>query len=139
MFKTIVAAIDGSEHSLQALNCAKNLASDYAAKLVVVHAYPHTSDLHAFEGYHKLLTKRKSEGEKILALAKEMIGKSTVNLQETLLEGPAAEAILSVAHTRCADLIVLGTRGMGAVKGLLFGSVATKISHHAPCAVLVVR
>ena len=43
------------------------------------------------------------------------------DVEEDLLEGPAAEAILSVAEIRKADLIILGTRGMGSFKGLLVG------------------
>ena len=139
MFKKIVCAMDGSERSMQALKQANNLANQYGSKLIVVHAYPHTSDLHDFEGYHKLLATRKSVGEKVLALARQMIGKAEFEMEEELLEGPAADAILTVANTRSADLIVMGTRGMGAIKGVLFGSVATKVSHHANCSVLVVR
>lgn len=139
MFNTIVTAVDGSECSLKALNYASNLANQYVAKLIVVHAYPHTTDLHAFDGYQTLLSHRKGEGEKILSLTRQLIEDASVQRDETLVEGPAAEAILSVAQARKADLIVVGTRGMGAVKGLLFGSVATKVSQQASCPVLVVR
>jgi nucleotide-binding universal stress UspA family protein len=60
-------------------------------------------------------------------------------VEEDLLEGPAAEAILSAAAIRNADLIVMGSRGMGSLKGMVFGSVSTKVSHYAPCPVMVVR
>ena len=56
-----------------------------------------------------------------------------------MLEGPAAEAILSVAAVRKPDLIVMGSRGMGSLKGAVFGSVSTKVSHDATCPVMVVR
>ena len=59
--------------------------------------------------------------------------------EEDLLEGPAADAIVSAAEAHRADLIVMGTRGMGAVTGVMFGSVSTKVTHHAPCSVMVVR
>ena len=139
MFKTIIAAVDGSERSWQALKSAKSLAVNYNAKLVVVHVYPHTSDLHDFEGYEKLLAQRKGAGEQILKTGRQIIEGNDLEWEFDLLEGPAADAILSVAEVRNADLIVLGTRGMGTIKGLLFGSIATKVSHHAPCSVLVVR
>jgi nucleotide-binding universal stress UspA family protein len=139
MLKTIIAAVDGSERSWQALKCAQSLALTYTAKLIVVHAYPHTSDLHDFDGYQKLLTRRKGAGEQILKTGRRIIEGNGLDLEFDLLEGPAADAILSVAEARKADLIVMGTRGMGAIKGLLFGSIATKVSHYAPCSVLVVR
>ncbi len=139
MYKTIIAAVDGSERSWHALKCAQNLALKYDAELILVHAYPHTSDLHDFEGYEKLLAQRKSAGEHILQTGRQIIEGDRLKWESDLLEGPAADAILSVAEVRNADLIVLGTRGLGTVKGLLFGSIATKVSHHAPCSVLVVR
>ncbi len=139
MFKTIVVALDGSERSFHAFKYAQSLAQKYVSRLIVVHAYPHTSDLHASEGYEKLLSTRKIAGEKIIEAARKLIGQSSIEMEADLLEGPSADAILSVAETRSADLIVLGTRGMGSIKGLLFGSVATKVSHHAACPVLVVR
>jgi nucleotide-binding universal stress UspA family protein len=139
MYKTIINALDGSERSLKALKHACSLATQYAAKLIVVHAYPHTSDLHDFSDYHKLLATRKNVGEQVLALSDQIIGKADFEVEKELLEGPAAAAILTVADTRGADLIVMGTRGMGALKGVLFGSVATKVSHQANCPVLVIR
>jgi nucleotide-binding universal stress UspA family protein len=139
MFNTIIAAVDGSERSWQALKCAQSLAVRYTAKLIVVHAYPYTSDLHDVEGYQKLLSQRKRAGEQILSTGRRIIEGNGLDCEFDLLEGPAADTILSVAEVRNADLIVMGTRGMGTIKGLLFGSIATKVSHHAPCSVLVVR
>ena len=56
-----------------------------------------------------------------------------------LLEGPEAEAILKAAEDLHADLILMGTRGFGAVKGLLIGSVSRKVIHYASCPVMVVH
>jgi nucleotide-binding universal stress UspA family protein len=50
------------------------------------------------------------------------------------------QSMLALEHaTRNSDLIVMGSRGMGSVKGMVFGSVSTKVSHYAPCPVMVVR
>ncbi|MEJ2156975.1 MAG: universal stress protein [Desulfobacteraceae bacterium] len=139
MFRTIVIGLDGSERSLKALLYGQNLGEKYGAKLILVHAYPHTSDLRDFEGYASLLARRKNSGERVLDSGAKMLADTPIAFERDLLEGPAAEAVMSVAETRKADLIILGTRGMGAVKGLVFGSVATKVSHHAPCPVLLIR
>lgn len=139
MFKTIVIGLDGSERSLKALLYGQSLGDKYGATLILVHAYPHTSDLRDFEGYASLLAKRKNSGERVLDGGVELMAETTIVFEKDLLEGPAADALISVAEIRDADLIILGTRGLGAVKGLLFGSVASKVSHHAPCPVLLVR
>ena len=54
-------------------------------------------------------------------------------------QGDAADAILDVAEEQGCDLIVVGHRGMTGAKRFLLGSVPNKISHHAPCSVLIVR
>ena len=54
-------------------------------------------------------------------------------------EGDAADAILDVAEELGADLIVVGNKGMTGAKRFLLGSVPNKISHHAPCAVMIIR
>jgi len=139
MINLIVAALDGSEHSLKALDYARDLAEKYSAKLILVHAYPATSDLRGSEGFNQMVARRKGAGEKILKQARSRLGQTSVEVEEDLLEGPAADAIVSVVETRNAELVVMGTRGMGAFKGLLFGSVGTKVTQYAPCPVLVVR
>lgn len=139
MFNCIVLGLDGSPHSLLALERAKTLAERFGAKLILVHAYPRTSDLRDLEGYDRLVAQRKNAGQEILHSARERLGKVRLDVEEDLLEGPAADAILSVAEIRTADLIVLGTRGMGSVKGLLVGSVSNTVTHQAPCTVMVVR
>jgi nucleotide-binding universal stress UspA family protein len=53
--------------------------------------------------------------------------------------GDAADAILDVAEEQQCDLIVVGNKGMTGAKRFLLGSVPNKISHHAPCSVLIVR
>jgi len=64
---------------------------------------------------------------------------TTLKVYEELIDGSEAEAILKIAETRQADLIVMGTRGFGAVKGLLVGSVSRKVLHLSACPVMVVH
>ena len=54
-------------------------------------------------------------------------------------EGDPADAILDVAEERGADLVVVGNKGMTGAKRFLLGSVPNKVSHHAPCSVLIIR
>jgi nucleotide-binding universal stress UspA family protein len=54
-------------------------------------------------------------------------------------QGAPADAILDVAEEVSADLIVVGNKGMTGARRFLLGSVPNRISHHAPCAVLIIR
>ena len=54
-------------------------------------------------------------------------------------QGDPADAILDVAEETGADLVVVGNKGMTGAKRFLLGSVPNKISHHAPCGVLIIR
>jgi nucleotide-binding universal stress UspA family protein len=139
MYSSIIVAVDGSEQGMLALNHARAIAECFSAKLILVHAFPHTSDLRDAVEYNSLVGLRIKKGEEIIAAARKQLGRISVEVVEELLEGPAPEAILSVATTRHCDLIVMGSRGMGTLKGMVFGSVSTKISHYASCPVMVVR
>ncbi len=139
MFERIVCATDGSEHARKALSLARDLAKLHGAQLFLVHAYPSMSDLLGFKDYSSIATHRIANGQKILDEALEALQGTGIVVETELLEGPTAEAILKVAETRKADLIVLGARGLSPITGLLLGSVSQKILHHAPCPVLVVR
>lgn len=139
MYASIIVALDGSEQSLLAIDHACAIAECFRSKLILVHAYPHTSDLRDSVEYSNLIALRTKEGQAIFETARQHLGRTSVEVEEDLLEGPAAEAILSAAAIRNSDLIVMGSRGMGSLKGMVFGSISTKVSHYAPCPVMVVR
>ena len=139
MFKEIIVAVDGSDHSYKALEYAKGLAEQYGATLRLVHAFPHTSDLLGYDEYENLVARRESAGQLIIDKAQQMLDETKYPIKDELIEGPAAEAIISVAEVRRADLIVMGTHGRSALRGLLLGSVSQKVIHHAHCPVMVVR
>ena len=139
MFNKILVAIDGSEHSSRALEYGKHVAECEGASLWLVHAFPHTSDLRGYEAFDRLISERTRAGQVVLDQAREMLGDTTLEVHEELLEGPPAEGILKVAEVRNADLIVMGTRGLGSLSGLLLGSVSSKVVQHAHCAVMLIR
>ena len=139
MYASILVALDGSDQSMFALNHARAMAECFGSKLILVHAFPHTSDLRDSIEYNNLVALRIKRGEEIIETARKQLGRTSIKMDEELLEGPAPEAILSVAATRKCDLIVMGSRGMGSLKGMVLGSVSTKVSHYARCSVMVVR
>ena len=139
MYAKILAAVDGSDDSLRAVDHARAIAERFDATLILVHAYPHTSDLRGYADFAKLVARRKKAGQAIIDRVRERLGDTPFTVQETLLEGPESDAILRVADSQTADLIVMGTRGLGALKGALLGSVSRKVLHYATCSVMVVK
>lgn len=139
MFKRIIVAVDGSEHSYRALDYAKALAEQFESTIWLIHAFPHTSDLLGYDEYEALIARRESAGQDIIDEARRRLGQTSVDVSEELLEGPEAEAILNVAEARQADLIIMGTRGLSSLQGLLLGSVSHKIIHHASCPVMTIH
>jgi nucleotide-binding universal stress UspA family protein len=81
--------------------------------------------------------------EDVLALledaSNEARGVGVAEVQTFARQGDAADAILDVAEEQRTDLIVVGNKGMTGAKRFLLGSVPNKVSHHAPCSVLIVR
>jgi nucleotide-binding universal stress UspA family protein len=65
--------------------------------------------------------------------------KGVKNLTTQLLDGPAADKIVAAAEKENADMIVMGSRGLGNIAGLLMGSVSHKVSHLAKCTVVAVK
>ncbi len=74
-----------------------------------------------------------------LKAAGEQIEEAGVEVHTHAREGDPADAILDVAEERKTDLIIVGNKGMTGAKRFLLGSVPNKVSHHAPCSVLIIR
>lgn len=79
-------------------------------------------------------------GEQIVAHEKAALKKMGVAaVKIEVADGDPAEVIVDTASREKADLIVMGTRGLGRLKGLLLGSVSHKVAQHSPCSCLTVR
>ncbi|MCS7068325.1 MAG: universal stress protein [Meiothermus sp.] len=138
MFKNILLAFDGSAHAQKAARLAADLARQYQAALCVVHAYDPVPDYLGEPYLQEVISRRTEAAERAMEQAQALLG-DLPRVETEVLEGPAAEAILRVAQVRQVDLIVMGTRGLGQLSGLLLGSQSQKVVTHAPCPVLLVR
>ena len=136
--KKILVPVDGSESSERALTRAIEIASAMNASLAFLFvANVNQLAINAcLSG--TVLDAMQTTGEAILSHAEEMTPKGTAT--ERLLEtGSPAPVILDTAETANADLIVMGSRGLGLVKGMLLGSVSQYVVENAKCAVMVVK
>jgi nucleotide-binding universal stress UspA family protein len=140
MFDKILLAVDGSEHALHAARKAAELARIMKpSEFRIVVSYD-TIPLYLGEPNMQLaIDSRKMEAEEILSRAVKEVGDIPCEIRKELIEGDAAEAIIDVAVTRGSDIIVMGSRGLGRLAGLLLGSTSQKVVAHAPCPVLIVR
>lgn len=139
MFKNILLAVDGSEHALNAARLAGEMARLTRANLWVVTSYDPIPSYLGEPNLSQIIAARTREAESTLNTAIEEIGELPAEMHKEILEGPPAEAILSVANVREIDLIVMGTRGLGRLAGALLGSQSQKVVSHAACPVLLAR
>lgn len=135
--KKILLATDASEDAALAAHAALDIARGADSELHVVHVW-RTLPSSRFEAYIRRELSR--EAARLLDEQVEKIAAAGGAVSEKhLREGPKADEILSLAAELGSDLIVMGTRGHGAVGRLLLGSVAEGVVYHARCPVLVVR
>lgn len=139
MFRKILVAVDGSDQSLKAASLAGELARSMHAEVCVVTAFDSIPDFIGDPDRQRIVAKQMSQAEDALQKGLQAMGEIESEIEQEIIEGPAAEAIIRIAETRGTDLIVMGTRGMGQLRGLFLGSQSQKVVAHAPCAVLLAR
>lgn len=140
----IVVGVDGSDASKKALAWAVDEARVHGAQVVALYAWqplpvvpadvvPAPLDLaetisELYEAAERLVT----------GVVEEVAGaEPVVTVEAVALEGPPASALIDAAGD--ADLLVVGSRGLGGFRGLLLGSVGHQLVHHAPCPVVIHR
>jgi nucleotide-binding universal stress UspA family protein len=146
VFASILVGTDGSDTATTAVRYAIDLARELGARLQIVSAYePVPAERLVREGLEapKDLEWTVNPREDVLAMLEDASGQAqSVGISEVQTfarQGDAADAILDVAEEQRTDLIVVGNKGMTGAKRFLLGSVPNKVSHHAPCSVLIVR
>jgi nucleotide-binding universal stress UspA family protein len=146
LFTSILVGTDGSETAHTALERAIVLAAGLGARLGIVSAYEPVSDPR-LRGEQVIAPKdvqwAVNPHEDVLTLLDaaraEAVGGGVGEVETYARQGDAADAIIDVAEEQRCDLIVVGNKGMTGAKRFLLGSVPNKVSHHAPCSVLIVR
>ena len=145
MFRSIVVGTDGSETASEAVRQAAQLAAALGARVHLVCVYepvpaseepPPGGDAHSESGW---VLRPREAVDATLEEAAAVFAQAGVAVERYAQRGDPADAILDVAEERGADLIIVGNRGQTGAKRFLLGSVPNRISHHAPCAVLIIR
>ena len=144
MFGSIVVGTDGSDTAAKAVRQAIGLARAVGARIELVSAYEPVTDARLREeivvpeDLHWMINPRDDVLATLEAAAAE-VRAAGVEVEVFARQGDPADAILDVAEERGSDLIVVGNKGTSGAKRFLLGSVPNKVSHHAPCSVLIIR
>jgi nucleotide-binding universal stress UspA family protein len=145
MIGSIVVGTDGSDTAKEAVRQATEFAKALDAKLHLVSAYEPIGEGRLREerqqvpGDLQWMVNPREDVSQTLEEAATGLRDSGVDVETHAREGDPADAILDVAEEERADLIVVGNKGMTGAKRFLLGSVPNKVSHHAPCSVMIIR
>ena len=145
MFKTILVAVDGSEGSKKAIQYGAEMQTRYDAQLLLLTVFRHHSLLEASMSMVRPENPQNID-DGMRGYAKEVADEAKVlareagasNVRAFVKGGQPARTIVKFAAEHDADLIVVGSRGMGDIEGFLLGSVSHKVTSLASCPVLVV-
>ena len=146
MLSNVLVAIDGSKPSTQALEMAIEIAKKFDAKLHLIHVVremqlpselQHLAELETVRGTRQDVLN--TIGERLVNQGKRVAETTGVtSVESDIGTGDPANAIIGYANRNGIDLIVLGSRGLGQVEGMLMGSVSRKVSNLAAVPCLVV-
>jgi nucleotide-binding universal stress UspA family protein len=151
VYKSIVVGTDLSESAQQAVQQAAAIAKAFGATLHIATVFKPAmtstvaaSSLEAMayggaEFLQEAESKIADEVDAALGRLSKELTDDGITVKTHGMAGDPADALIDIAEDVKADLIVVGNRGMGGVKRFVLGSVPNKITHHAPCSVLVVH
>jgi nucleotide-binding universal stress UspA family protein len=145
MYENIVVGTDGSQTASKAVSRAADLAKTADATLVIVSAFrpvpPERLKNERTGAPQELayMVNPREDVDNTLATAKKLAESRGARVRTEAVDSGPSEAIIDVAETIKADLIVVGSQGMTGAKRFLLGSVPNRIAHHSPCDVLIVK
>jgi nucleotide-binding universal stress UspA family protein len=136
--KTIMIATDGSEHAGEALDVAIELAKDAGAKLEVLSVRPMRPAGRAGAGPAVLEVEEQGGAEHIAEAGVRTAAAAGVDATAHTAHGDVVDCISAASSTLHAELLVVGTRGHGAVSGALLGSVSHALIKRSQIPVTIV-
>lgn len=148
MSAQILVPVDGSEHSFRALQVACGLARAESKKIKLLHVVPSKEIPEGLKRYAEVENVHDSPehlyesaiAENVLNAARDQaIATGTAEVECSIGHGDATKGILEAATHGDVDTIVMGTRGLSDIQGLVLGSVAHKVAHGAECRVIAVK
>lgn len=148
MNHAILVPIDGSAHAEKALAVAAQMAMASSAAIHLLHVTEFPDDIGILMGRgtgplteekrEALAAENRDKARRVLDQSRQAVDLSGLDAKELIRQGRPAHVILEVAKEVGADVIVMGSRGMSDLKGMVVGSVSHRVSHAAECTVITV-
>ena len=141
VYDRVIVGSDGTPSSLYAVDRAHAVAAEADAHVVVVSAYNPGEELGVApgSGVRKELYGEEAARSALAATVRHLTSERVQRVEQRLVAGSPAEALLEAAGSNPANLIVVGNRGLGAAEGETLGSVAAAVVKSANCDVLIVQ
>lgn len=135
----ILVPVDGSIPSKNMTKYAAILAASRSALVVLLHVHDRVPMLIGGEAAQEVRKSLAEESARLLAQFATIVEGAGAKCVPMTREGDAGHVIVQVQDEEDCDLIVMGSRGLTSVEGLMMGSVTTKVLHLASCPVMVTR
>ena len=137
--RKILVAVDGSAHSNSVVDTAIQYAKLLEAKVLLVHCHKRFPTILGEPHRNNAIVSTIRESEILIEPFSGRLRDAEVDFEERLMEEPAAAVIVDIAKIQKCELIIMGSRGLTSLEGLIVGSVTTRVLHTTPCSVLVVK
>ncbi len=138
IFSQILVCCDGSKYSEKAIRIACDMAKSYGSELTLIHVIEKTTKSNILAGseYTKILRKYAKD---VMQKAQKITDQEGIKSRIITKEGNIADEIVKYSKQHNIDLIIVGSKGLGAVIKFLLGSISSKIANHALCSVLIIK
>jgi len=141
--KNILFPTDGSDNSQKALDYVKEIAAKFGSSVTVLNTFEVPVTMYGIDSppivFAEISDNLRKESVKLLDKTRNELKEITPAIESITLVGNPGLSIIETANEKGCDLIVMGSRGLGAVKSFLIGSVSNYVLHHAKCPVMIIH
>ena len=134
----ILVPLDGSKYSDKALLHACDMAKNYQARLIILYVVEKSIPINLLDRKDYLEILRKF-GNKVLVKAKETAILRGIDSKMVMKEGNVTNEIVKLAKKEKCNLIIVGSKGLGATARFFLGSTSNKLANNSPCSILIVK
>ena len=138
LYMSILAPLDGSTDSQKALLQACDMAKNYQANLILVYVVDKSHSLNLLDRKEYLEILRKF-GNKVLIKGKQTAKNKGLDVTTIMKEGNISNEIVKLAKNKKCNLIIVGSKGLGATARFFLGSISNKLANNSPCSILIVK
>ena len=138
MYMKILVPLDGSKYSEKALLHACDMAKNYHANLTLLYVVEKSIPFNLLDRKEYLEMLRKF-GNKVLTKGKKTATERGVDSKIIMKEGNVANEVVKIAKKEKYNLVIVGSKGLGATTRFFLGSVSNKLANNSPCSILIVK